>query len=485
MATLNALGGYNGQIWQQVLSVLDYAENNLSPTASPSTQQIFVASICQTFRDARDCFDAYLYATAWAQEYELLAPILTFNLGLSAGNLSFVTNRIDAFQAAANAVSLIYPTSFNSTSGLITGVPVIPSPSLIEFLMQWNFETPSAALLASSPTNYPAQFASDAQAQATAWQNCVAALAANGVGTGSTYDAAQRQASVSQESATAALAITVSTASNPTTTWNLLISMTCLCRIGSVYAADPTTEGGQQLNIARYVTMQSADTFNTLLVQLRQYIPEAVLTTILRNGDTLVSLAARELGNFELWPQIAALNGLIPPYILPLGSAPMAGFAVPGQQIFLPSTTSTITQPIGTQVPTYENNYLGVDFYLGPLSQVDMNVWTGDFNLISGYNNLSTALTRRILTTLGMLIFHPQYGSRIPPEVGAVLTSTVAGYLNAYAQSAILTDPRVNQVSAISTTVNSPNGAIQITATAIPNGAGSSSVTLNEVLEPA
>lgn len=484
---LTVLNGYPGSLWKTLLSVLSYVQNNLSPNTSASSQQVLVNAIATTFRNGRDCFDANAYASAWNQEYALLLPILSSGVTTDDTTLSYVVNRILALQGATIAVSKLASPIFAPVSVLNTGVPVVSNPNLVEFLMEFQYETPPAALLAALPVNYPAAFAAAAQAQAVAWQTLGAALLAQGLTSGSTYDAVQRQAAVSLEAANAANTITVSTTSDPTETWNRLISMASLTRIGSVYIANATTQTNQQLNIARFVTCQTLDVFNVLLLKLRQYIPAALRVVTLRNSDTLVSLAARELGNFELWPSIAILNSLSPPYIAPIGSAPIAGLAVPGQQLFIPTdaaTAATTNQSVTTQVPTYENNYLGIDLYLGPMSQAEMLPWTGDFTLISGYNNLQNALLRRLKTTLGSLVFHPQYGSRIPPEVGAVTTAAVSGYLKAYAEAAIVSDPRIYQVTSITATVNTADYGVQITATATPNGSENTSVSVNEVLQP-
>ncbi len=225
-------------------------------------------------------------------------------------------------------------------------------------------------------------------------------------------------------------------------------------------------------------------------MRLRQYLPAQLRVATLLNSDTLVSFAARELGNFELWPTVAILNNLVPPYIGAINSPPVAGIALPGQKLFVPINTSsasatTPSQAITTQVPTYENNYLGVDIYLGPLGQNDMTQWTGDFNLISGYQNLQNAILRRLQTTIGNLMFHPNYGSRIPPEIGNIMTSATAGYIKAYAESAILTDPRVYEVTNVTATADTTVYAVGITATVTPNGGNVSSTQINEVLQPA
>jgi phage baseplate assembly protein W len=254
------------------------------------------------------------------------------------------------------------------------------------------------------------------------------------------------------------------------------------CLIGDAYISDPTTSNSQELNIARLVTMQSLDQFNILIANLDESVPANVRTVNVRVNDTLVKIAARELGNFELWPSLAALNGLNPPYI---SANTGAGVVAVGAPLFIPTgqvSASTIYQPINMQL-SYELDYLGTDIYLGPLSQQTMDTWTGDFATISGYNNLANALDRRLITPITALIYHPEYGSRIPGEIGNLQTQSVAGYLGAFAESAVTTDPRVASVTDL--VVTFPQfGSTQISLTAIPNGNIANDVTVTSLIAP-
>jgi phage baseplate assembly protein W len=112
-----------------------------------------------------------------------------------------------------------------------------------------------------------------------------------------------------------------------------------------------------------------------------------------------------------------------------------------------------------------------------------MPPWNGDFQVITGYPNLAWALGRRIQTLLGALIYHSNYGSRIPPEVGAIQTLATAQNINAFGQSAINTDPRV--ASCISSTVTIGNsGLVVFSAIVQPRGFANAPINVNEVLQP-
>jgi phage baseplate assembly protein W len=442
--------------------------------------QTLVTACASSLLNTRDSFDAYAYYNAWAQEYALLAEVLTYNLNLDTTTEAYIANRITCFQQAATAVQSIYSLTIQAPSVMQTGNVTVADPALVEFLMNFSYETIPSDLIAG----WPGSLITDAQTEATAWATLLAAVAASNAVAGQVYDAVNRQSRITQDVANTVALLTISANSNPTTTWNTLVAMPALTRTAAIYTADPTTTLSQQTSIARYVVCQALDQMNGLALKLRQFIPQQLRVYTVKNNDTLVLIAARELGNFERWPEIATINNLQPPYIGSVGQRPTAGLAVPGQQIFLPvnsSNTGNSSSNVATTVPNYETNYLGVDLYLGPLSDADMLPWTGDFNVQSGYDNLATALGRRIQTTLGSLIFHSDYGSRIPPEVGNVSDATTLSNIEAYAESAIQTDPRVNSVTGV--TATSPAyGTIQVSATAIPNGNSTQTTQVNQVV---
>jgi hypothetical protein len=215
---------------------------------------------------------------------------------------------------------------------------------------------------------------------------------------------------------------------------------------------------------------------NFLLILRKPQTSQINLTTVLV-GETLMDIAARTLGNFELWPQIAALNNLIPPYT---GSVGGSGIAAWGSQIVLPNS-NTAQSATGSE-PSYLSNFLGVDMYVGPING-SMPPWAGDFQTIAGYANLAWAVGRRLQTTLGTLIYHSGYGSRIPPEVGNIQTNQTAARITAFGKSAILSDPRVQSVIQASSALL-PLGEIAFQAKIQPAGFGTNPVLVNETISP-
>lgn len=224
----------------------------------------------------------------------------------------------------------------------------------------------------------------------------------------------------------------------------------------------------QQSIIARNALLSFSSAFQqAIMASEGPTIQAPIQTTTVLGNETLQDVAARTLGNFELWEQIAAINNIIP------GTNVTAG-----TQLFLPP----ISAPNQTAV-SYAVNVLGRDLNIGPTNET-MPPWSGDFQTILGTNNLIFALGRRLQTTLGDLVFHQNYGSRIPPEVGSVQTVQTAGQIAAFGKSCLLSDPRVSSVSNVTVSSGQSLQEILFQATVIPIGPNQTPVQVNEVLRP-
>lgn len=211
------------------------------------------------------------------------------------------------------------------------------------------------------------------------------------------------------------------------------------------------------------------------LLVLRQPTASNINLARVQQNDNLMDVAARALGDFEQWQNIAATNNLRPPYT---AAAKDAGVAPYGSDLVMPTTGAQVS-PVG-QPPSYLTNFLGVDLYLGPINQI-MLPWRGDFQSIAGYSNLAQALGRRLQTALKSLLYHTDYGSLLPSEAGTVQSQIEAGRIAAFGKSALLADPRV--ASVISATAQIlPNGQVSFQGVVQPRGFGAQSVAVNEVI---
>lgn len=157
----------------------------------------------------------------------------------------------------------------------------------------------------------------------------------------------------------------------------------------------------------------------------------------IRQGDTLQSIAARELDDASKWALIAAINGLKPPYLT--ASAAEAGEAVKlyGQMLLVPAAVQQATSNTTPEV------VFGIDLDLG---SGELSAEDGDFALISGRANLKQALLNRVSTVWGELLFHLDYGCGARTLLGTVNGPT-AGLLAAeYVKAAVLADPRISSI---------------------------------------
>ena len=466
------LSGYPLTIWNAIKATLTYAQANLSVTNPASTQQL-TQTIATTLLNGSAAFSAYLFQTGTQTNYSALSQVVALPLELDTATTAFLQNRVAAMQQAILDATALQVSPGLASFLLPKGQPTIPYPGYLEYLLNFSYETPPAGLTV-------ANFAAQAQACATAWTTIATAMQNQGVFfTGTSLNAVQQMGMAAQVTANAVANIVLTSSINLTTAWNTLVVVPTICRAAAIIANDPTSLAAQALAIARYVTLSAIQQLNVLLTSLRsnQVVGQPRLAKV-RMNDNLMDIANRELGNFEAWRNIATLNGLVPPYIANVRSP---GVAIPGDQLFLPSPNGAAIAQVGTP-PSYVNNYLGVDIYLGPLNQ-DMMAWTGDFQVISGYQNLAFSLGRRLQTALTSLIYHDDFGSRIPPEVGSITDQSIAGVLQAYTTSCLLSDPRVASISSVNVVMQQGTG-FQITAVVLPNGLGASEVTVNEVFGP-
>lgn len=461
MATFNLSYSQLEAHWASFLAVNTIVATLTSP--GQIVQKAQIAAARETLAHGAEYTRGLSLWQALGAEYTPLAQGLALPVPVPASVLNTAQTRINTIKAAIGDLNtLLRPTALPQVNfnQIMQGATAFPSPGFLAYVMTFNREAPPSGLTVNNFSTVLAQQSAD-------WTTYAQALkTAYPTGQGGAIDAFNRQAAISLQASTGLTQFTGFSTTLPLQgVWNTMAVWPAIATTGSLISNGPASPTGQSYNILRTLLNTAIQTLDTLLAAFAEQGYQNVRVILARQNDSLPNIAARELGNYTRWQEIAVLNAIPPPYTVSAG-----------QQLFMPPSTNAN----GTVPPNYLTNYLGVDLYYGPLNQ-PMLPWTGDFTTISGYANLEISLARTVLTTQGTLIYHPTYGSRVPPEVGNIQTANTAAHIGAFANSAILGDPRVNKILTWTITMQ-PNSEIAYTADVLPNGLGSTSTRLNLVL---
>lgn len=479
---MKVVAGYLGGLWHTVYSTLAFYNDELilantasGDVAPPTTAQLAQLSqaMFNTLANGAEAINAYATSIAWRNEINSMQQIQALPLSLSPTASTIFTNRLTAYESALVDLNGIVPqVPYAAPQSIASGVPSVPSAGLLDYYGQFSYETPPAGLTTDN-------LITNALSVEDAFNEVAAAISAyQGANITQLYDVAIRQALVAGATASILQQLT----SGPfaadvdgLNTWNQIVTVPAFTMCADMLAGTPYTEELQQQAALRNVMLSTAGQVAVYMLTQRQPQTAQVRVTTLLTGESLMDVASRTLGNFEQWIDIAELNGLVPPYVGVNSSPGIAGW---GSRLILPTPGAAVSA-LGVP-PSYTVNYLGIDLYIGPING-EMPHWRGDFETILGYSNLRWALGRRIQTTQGSLIYHPQYGSRIPPEVGAVQDNATAGHVAAFGKSAILADPRVERVLSATATLKT-GSQIAFVASVQPGGFQTTAIELNEVI---
>jgi LysM repeat protein/phage baseplate assembly protein W len=449
--------------WANFLQVVNFVASYTAPGGTIATGVIVAAR--DTLKNELDTINGSLMLNALSAELLNLQQGVALPVSIDPDTLIVATTRIASIQNIIGSLTTLIQPSVTQSVNLThisNGVAGLPDIDLLAFIMKFNAEAVPSGLTVDN-------FSSTLANSAKEWREYSNALVkAFPYGEGAAIEAFNRQSDIAQRMSQAMSHFgAFSTFQGLQQTWNNMVVYPSIAMTAQLLSSDPASGPLQSLNTLRYIINNTLIQLDTLIASFKEQSLTVVHVVTARQNDSLPDIANRILGNFEQWTQIAKLNNIGPPYNISAG-----------QQLFMPPATGASTET----PPNYLLNYLGVDLYYGPLG-ADMLPWTGDFLTISGYNNLMFALERGILTTIGTLVYHPNYGSRVPPEVGNVETPQTAAHIGAYANSAILYDPRVNSIVAWTVSMQ-PNNLINYAATIQPNGFNTTSVSLNLVLQP-
>lgn len=154
-------------------------------------------------------------------------------------------------------------------------------------------------------------------------------------------------------------------------------------------------------------------------------------------GETLQSIATRFYGSSELWPELAAINGISGSGLLPTGQ-PFG----PGVTILIPLLSSDAAVTFGA-------DQYGTDLYRGE---------DGDFaafgdaptnlRLVTGPANLLRALRNRLGVFQRQYAAYPAVG--LPRVIGEGGDEGTAALLSSHVADQLARDPRISQVRDVS-----------------------------------
>ena len=474
--------GYPGTVWAAAYASLDWLQSQLNSAATPAAATNAASVVFQTLRNGSEAINIYQAARAANISESNLSQIAALTLSLDPVTQAYFTARyvsMGNFMVALDAMQVAIPSPLLVPGLLANGSPAIAYGGLLEYYM--NPLAVTGGLIETPPTGLSSStFAADTALNATVYQTLAQAVAAvQGANLTLAYDAATQMYSagcmtLKRQSDFTSNSFNFTGAYSLAQMWNLQVALPSILNAANMITSSPQSATSQQCGTIAYILDQFMFQLAVFLLSLRRNTQSQVNLVQVQQNDTVMDIAARATTNFENWQSVVTANNLSPPWTGPGSLAPQ------GTQLLIPSSNEQLTT---TTPVNYAANILGTDFDFGPING-NMPTWQGDYQLISGLNNYRRALGRRLQTTLSSLIYHTEYGCRIPPEVGSIQYSDTIGHIAAYGQSALASDPRTAQVISAKASTGA-NFSVFFNGTVQPIGPQSTPVSVNETLAPA
>lgn len=192
----------------------------------------------------------------------------------------------------------------------------------------------------------------------------------------------------------------------------------------------------------------------------------------LEQGEDLRSIALRELGDPTRWAEIASLNDLRLPFIVPSWRQAdrLPHTLIWGDTLLVPRERRAVA---ATALSTF-----GADLALPSGSLVESN---GDLSLVEGEANLVQALSHRIKTARGELTHHWRYGCHVGLAVGLPTVPFASLMAAGWVYEALREEPRLARV--VGTDARVDGDTVRVLARVIA-AESNTSTDLNLVLNP-
>jgi phage baseplate assembly protein W len=177
-----------------------------------------------------------------------------------------------------------------------------------------------------------------------------------------------------------------------------------------------------------------------------------------RRGDSLRAVAARELGEAERWWELISANALVPPYLTDDPGQVRSGVLLTGARLSVPSSADFVPASIDPEA------VFGSDLRL---TRGELTATNGNLDLVSGAANLTQAIRHVLVTDIGELVAHPQYGCGARLLIGRRGSPATLMLADGLVQRAVNADARIDSVTSSTTTIDGDVLRVKLIARAI------------------
>lgn len=189
-------------------------------------------------------------------------------------------------------------------------------------------------------------------------------------------------------------------------------------------------------------------------------------------GETLIGLASRTLGDSSRWREIVELNQLRAPYFsesgIPFTLRPGDPVLIPDDQGPAEGLNAEAVLGASPEDPL-EERLLGVDFKLVPNSDglFDWEITGKDLRKVRGVENLQQGLRTTILQPRGELPIYPDFGTDV--QVGRPRRTALA-LARVEIITAVESDPRISGTQRVITPTNEQDDVVGVEMEAVVAG---------------